>query len=222
MNLTVTGDWHEADNNYRRQYALTNDPRVVAVIEREQDMDRNPIDGDAFAPAAWITYRNGYVWEKAGETFQDDDAMNAYVGALDHFGRGTTDRFGVNVAERFMAAFHGTTVREVEVYRGDVVVILNTPAWRENIGLDDTGLDRARILDGEVDVWRAVRDGEVYGVGYAVLEGRVMDDGAPIDLDGWDVEIGCWGFLGEKYARDSAASFDGGTPELPAMLPLPV
>ena len=45
-------------------------------------------------------------------------------------------------------------------------------------------------------------------------------DGEPIDLDDWEIQMSCWGYVGEEYAKESAARWEAGAPELHTMLPI--
>lgn len=212
--------WHDTAD-YSREYAETSDPRVVVVIEREQNELTRVIDGDAYAPAYWLNYRGGYSLDRAASSFEDDEKADALAAALNTWGRNS------ETAERYMRIFHGVEFRSVEVYRGDELILLDTPAHREACagGDDETRAILARWttdewLAGDLDTWRAIRDGEVYGVGYAVNLGRVLDDGEPVDLDdgAWEVTLECWGAVGTEYARSEALEMSYGEPVLPTML----
>ena len=206
MTLQTNDDW---TLNEDRQYATTSDPRVLAVIERDEDGDYR-IDGDAYAPAFYI--ENGRP-TPAGSTFMDDaseEIADSYAGARSyfvnsHYAKGGPQMDYDTVTERYLRIFHDTLIYTVQD-----VVILNTPSWREHIGIDQ--LDE-HTLAVQADDWCAALDGEVYGVGYAVNEDRTDPD-EEIDLDDWDVTIECWGYVGETYAQNSAASFENGEPKL--------
>ena len=221
--------WTDTDD-YTRAFAPTDDPRLLAVIER--DPEPHAPDGDALAPAYWIEYSSEYRARVAGDTYQDDEseALAArWVQARSHFRYTAGYRYdGLSMAmivkseamlERWARVFYETTFEFVEHPEGDVL-LLNTPSYRAHIGSDGAEAAAANFLEGDVAEWRAYLDGDVYGIGYAVNEERVMDDGEPVDLDDFEVTIECWGFSGEDYAKESAASFGAGKPDLADMLPL--
>ena len=234
MNDTQTCRTWTWDNNYSRAWAETSDPRVLAIIER--DTDSQGPDSDALAPAYWIEYRactyesNG----RAGSTFNDDDAAEAYMVArtrAPYRPPVSSEEF----AARYMRIFHGTTVAIVRSrvnQGGSTVLLLNTPAFRAHIGIDNADGSRALngagsptadeialSLDGEMQEFQAWLDGDVYGVGHAVNPERISHDDE-IDLDTFDVELTCWGFYGEDYAKEAALEMDYETPNL-APLPIP-
>lgn len=203
------------NDDYTLAYAGTDDPRVVAVVQL--DSDPSAPYGDALCPAYWLRARH-YTWtaDAAGDTFPDNDAADAYAAAK--------SRLDDDVAARYMRIFHDTRVLEIDK-RGnggsDLLVLLDTPAYRAHVGRDNsihlTWTD-ADLFAGEYDEWVAYLDGEVYGVGYAVLPGRVTDE-TPIDnLDDWDVTIECWGFYGTEYAQEAALGFEHGAPALDTLL----
>lgn len=200
--------WHETDNG-RREFRATDDPRLLAVIERDEGA-QGP-DGDVYAPAYWAEYRGGWDLNRAGGGFDDDDARAAVETAWNTWGHGH------DLAARFLKAFHGITVYEQRgPSQGDLLVVLDTPAYRETVGTPDdmTPDDLTRPTR---DTWGAFIDGDVYGVGYAVNPLRI-DPAAPVDLDDgeWDVNLEVWGFYGTEYARESALEMDEG-PDLPAL-----
>ena len=206
------------NDDYSVAYLPTSDPRVLAVIER--DTDASAPDGDAYAPAAFFDYR-GYGWTHylpfKGSTYQDDDALDTLARAMNEYGQ-----HDERVA-RYMRIFHDVGIEEVHSFqhRGDTVYILDTPAHREAMGTPaDCPTDD--YLRGDVEAWQAYLDGDVYGIGYAVNESRVLDDGEPIDLDEWDVTIECWGFYGDDCAMSEAAGFPYGGPELDPLIPFDI
>lgn len=183
------------DDNYSRYYLETDDPRLLLIVEREESGDNAP-DGDSLAPAYWLNHRNypGATVTQAGSTFEDDYAMAAYQDALGRFSDEDT-------AERFMRIFHDTTIERLN-QRGDTLVLLNTPAFRQHVGIDNPDGTRAQAggtadrpgdsgpiddsialsLDGERETWRAYLDGEVYGVGYAIRPERTTNESTPLQL----------------------------------------
>lgn len=216
MSITTNDDW-SIDGDGRRQYATTSDPRVLAVIEREDGYGGGRIDGDVYAPAFYINHGRPTA---AGATFMDDaseEIAEHYANARSyfvnrHYIKGGRQMDYDTTAKRYLRIFHNTTIATVSssIEPGYETTILNTPSWREHVGLDSYD---EHTLDGDVESWRAAMDGEVYGVGYAVNEDGTDPD-EEVDLDEWDVTIECWGYLGETYAQNAAASFENGEPEL--------
>ena len=211
--LTVTGPFEYVGSDYKLSYAPTNDPRVVAVIEREEEYGGGHIDGDCYAPAYYWDRQHG-GFEEAGSTYRDDESAYIVERAYEARGRFYDARKPWAVMERWLRVFHGTSVSQVSscIDRDAQVAIFNTPTWREATGCTELG-----AVDNED--WQAALDGEVYGIGYATFPERVTDE-EPIDLEdgNWNVEIQVWGHLGEEYAQQSAAAFEAGAPELPELL----
>lgn len=276
MELTTNDDWEWVGNECKVAYATTSDPRVLAVIERDDEYGGGHIDGDAYAPAFYFE-RGGK--SAAGSTFTDaasDEIAEAYATARYYYVnrkyiRPKAPPISVEaMTERYMRCFWGTSVATVRssIDQGTEVAIFNTPTWRAHVGITDervdrfevnsvatypgtgwiketveaeteeqaraihlvnhpdegrmiTVVERETVLAGDIHDWQAALNGEVYGIGYATNVARVMDDGFDIDLnDGqWTVDSWlCGGFLGEEYAKESAARFDAGTPDLPEMI----
>ena len=96
------------------------------------------------------------------------------------------------------------------------------PEDDEHIGHEEpqTRDEAQKWVDSMTSEIANIADGDVYGIGWATFEERVMDDGEPIDLNDWNIETQCWGFVGEEYAKESAARWEAGAPELHPMLPI--
>lgn len=209
-----TAIWHDA-NGYSLAYAETADPRILAVIQLDQEPSAP--DGDGLAPAYWLDYRAGWNVERAGGVYHDeqsDRAAAAYTEALEHF-YGRRDREAI--AARYLRIFHGITALEMlSDGSGTRLMIFDTPSYREHTGMP---LTLADPLQGEREEWRAYLDGDVYGIGYAVNPERVTAETPVGDVWGdFDVQIECWGFYGRDYAEESAARFDYGQPELAPLM----
>lgn len=269
MNITTNDDWTWVGGSYEIGFATTDDPRVVAVIQRDDERSADEtIDGDVYAPAFWYDRdRGGFT--RAGSTFMDaasEEIAERVEQARDRF---MYRRLPNTVIARYAWIFHETTFEQVSstIDRDAQVVIFNTPSWREHVGITADLLDRFKVtsitgpgqgvitetvqagteleaqaihlaqhpleegrrvtrveretaLTGEVETWQGYLNGDVFGIGWAVNEGRVLDDGHEIDLEdtNWDIEIQCWGFIGETYAQQSAAAFEHGEPELEELL----
>lgn len=188
------------DSDYYRQYAETADPRLVLVIERDDDSCNAP-DGDSYAPTYW--YDNRGNLHAAGSTFDGDEVAEAFQQAKNFFGGSAGYGWSDPVA-RYLRIFHGAEYVEVSshVHRDYSVVIFDTPEFRDHCGIP-ASMTSKDVLAGDVDAWQAYLDGEVYGVGYAVNVDRVSHD-LPVDLDDFDVRIECWGFYGTEYAQEQA------------------
>lgn len=211
--------WHEsADGDL--QWRETDDPRILEVLER--DSDPLPPDGDAYAPAYWLEYRGEWFTSPAGSTFRDDELAAAFITALNAWGYRN-----LPVVERYLRIFHGAAFTTLAgPSQGDTLVIFDSPAHRELMGhfarRDLSHWTADEFLRGDIDTWQAYIDGDVWGIGYAVLEERVTTE-TPVDLDGqdWDVSIEGWGFAGIEWAREGVTS-EIAFPDLPTLLPLDV
>lgn len=219
MDLTVTGPWAFATDNYDLAFAPTNDPRVVAVIKRAEEYGGGHIDGDAYAPAF---YYDRQRLTTAGETFQDAESLHIAERYFEarayfvnrHYRHGGPQMAYDTVADRYLRIFHDSTVAEARstIEQGYSVHVFNTPTWRHHVG-------GAELGPVDMEDWQAAIDGDVFAIGYAVYADRVTDE-EPIDvMDGnWDITLTCHGMLGEQYAQEEAASFPDETPTLPELL----
>lgn len=218
----TTYEWHRTnyDSDYDSDmwYRETNDPRIIEVIQR--DTEPQAPDGDMFAPAYWLRYHMNWTVDPAGDTYRDDNVAEAYRGARDRYYKNP------EAVERYMRLYWDTYVLTIEdYYRTDAeLVILDTPDWREHVGISDpaTADIHARYPDhlkGDRETWQAYLDGDVWGVGHLVNPDRVLH-GDPDDIDPddgtWDSpEPFAWGHYGEDLAKESCYLFD-----LPALNPL--
>lgn len=203
-------------------YAETDDPRILAIVQLEEYYDRP--DGDVYAPAYDWDRDRGRLAGPAGNTYRDDESDNAAERIIEARDRYHAAHMPWETVERYARIFHGAILRQVtsHVSRDYQIIILSTPSWRQTVGIPDASAYDPRTLDGDVNDWQAILDGDVYAVGYAVNPSRVMP-GSDVDLsDGsWEVALEYGGVLGRKYAQESAARFDYGEPDLPAMLDIP-
>lgn len=218
MDISINNDWDWAGDDYKIAFASTSDPRVVAVIQREEEYGGGHIDGDCYAPAFYFDSNHP---SHAGSTFMDSESeaiARAYENAHGyfvnrHYRHGGRQMDYDKVTARYMRIFHETHVESYDssIDRNLTVYVFNTPTWREHVGF--TG----GIVAVDKEDWQAAIDGDAYGTGYAVYEERVTDE-EPIDLlDGnWDIEITCWQMLGEDYAKGECFSYE--TPTLPTLL----
>lgn len=196
------------NDDYSTGIIATDDPRVFGVLKR--DDDASAPDGDAYAPAYFLDGSHDWRYEQAGSTFTDDETIARIIEARNR-------RVGGNYEGlvRYARIFLGTTFELVSshVHRDYQVLVLNTPAWREHVGLDH--LPYAEQLDCRPDseTWQAYLDGDVWGVGVYVDNARTDHDaplpdhqdayqGALDNDDEWMV----WGYYGETYAAEEAYS----------------
>ncbi|MEV5068899.1 hypothetical protein MRBLMI12_000455 [Microbacterium sp. LMI12-1-1.1] len=230
MTLTATAPSWTADTDYRTEWAETSDPRIVAVIAR--DAEPSAPYGDALCPAYYVETR-GYATrtDRAGEVYHDDESDALASLWADARDRAPHRRDRDEFAARVLRAFHDTRAVSFSggYQRKTTILLLDTPAYRAHVGRDTSPTGATihttwtddELFAGERGEWVAYLDGEVYGIGYATLPERVTTETPiPDDLAGWDVEIECWGFYGETYAKETALTFEHGAPALPAMLAL--
>lgn len=197
-NSAYTIAWHETD-----------DPRIVAVIQRD-DYAESP-DYDAQAPT-FLGYGYGSRADTSVIGYGDVEAIAACQRAMYAYDATT----GRGIAYRYLRAFHGITAHYVSssIDQYSWAIVLDSPEWRAAMGIAPDAELSTEDIAGAV---RAYLDGEVYGIGYAVIPGRVTDE-TEFDFDSSDVTMECWGFYGEDYARSAALAFESGKPVLPEML----
>lgn len=240
MNLITCHDWTFI-NDYNEAYAPTNDPRIVAVIKRDEyeATFSSCLDGDAILPTYLI---DGDRADHVGGYDDDESLANSIVEAYQRFLYAAGYRYNgltgdMMTKARAMTArwawiFHGTTFNRGTYQGAYDVLIMNTPDFREHVGAGEYAAVRTQTMEeirAAAQEWcnsmtsevADIADGNVYGIGYATYPERVTDE-EPIDLDdgNWNIEIEVWGFVGDDYAKESAAAFEAGDPQLPEMLPL--
>lgn len=219
MNITTNDDWVTVDDSFdsETQVATTSDPRVLAIIQREPDYPREFLmDGDLINPTYYeeMSHYRDSVTRQGG--YQDDEVAEAY--------RQATSRFRDDeVRARFMKIFYDTEMAFASEPgdRSGQWVIFSTPEFRKACGNDRPDHDAKEDVRTWANVVQNWLDGDVWSVGYATLEGRVLD-GGDINYSEWDEVIGCGGFVGEDYAKKEAASFGYEQPELPELMDLEV
>ena len=205
------------DDNYRLAWSETDDPRVFAVITLDDDrLATDLLDICGLDPVI-LGYENGYRAELtianhrhgAGNTCAEMYILaERFVRALEHFGDG----------ERLD--------RWTRLYLGRVPVFVSSSvdrySWAVVLLTPEDAAKRARgSEDATVAEVQAVLDGEVFGVGAAVLPDRV----APREVEAAEVigaaEMECWGYAGEEYAKGAALELANCAAEqLPEFLPL--
>ena len=219
MSIKVTGTWDNTED-YTTYYAQTDDPRVLAVIVRDDDATfERCLDGDAILPTYLIDRDKA---SHVGGYDESEDFANRVIEAHDRFQYAAGYRYDEMLA-RWAWIFHGTTLNRGHYgynYAYDILV-LNTPEYRAHVGAEEQSREKAQeFINSMSDEIKHIADGDVYGIGWATFEERVLDDDEPINLDDWNIDIQCWGFVGDTYAQESAASWEAGAPELHTMLPI--
>lgn len=214
MKLTTSDEWITVDDGFdsETQIATTNDPRVVAVIKREPDYPREFfLDGDMINPTYYYNYWD--ATHQGGD--RDDEVARAFAESRRRF------RYREH-SDRFMRIFYGVEYAEATAPgdRSGTWIIFSTPAFREECGFGDDHDAKADAKQWAEEVQRWL-DGDVWSVGYATLEGRVLD-GGDINYPEWDEVICCGGFVGEEHAKGEAASFGYDAPDLPELMDLEV
>jgi hypothetical protein len=220
MNLFTSTVWQDqtiGGTDY--EFAETSDPRVLAVIERDDDNEIARLyDGDAINPIIYVEHRHGLSFEWVA----------GYDGGEASLMQRAYEQWGWNgTARRYLWIFHGIAADNASggYDRDGNWIVATSRAFREHVGVTEEPATYDEALEDvqsiKEDLSRAL-DGYVYGVGYATNEKRLMHDDEDIDLSDWDVDIQCWGFVGEDYAKQTAAAFEDGKPDLPEMLPLAV
>lgn len=209
-------DWNW-DDDYRHAWSETDDPRVFAVITREDENEAtNLLDICELDPVI-LGYKYGYRAELtianhrhgAGDSCAERyDLAEHFVRALEHFGDGDRlDRWTRLYLDR-VPVFVSSSV---DRYSWAVVLLTPEDAEKHTWGSED----------GTVADVQAILDGEVFGVGAAVLPDRV----APREVEAAEVigaaEMECWGYVGVEYAQDGALEYANWAAEqLPQFLPL--
>jgi hypothetical protein len=213
--LITSDDWQsESIGEDYYDYAETSDPRVLAVIVRDVEASISELyDGDAINPIIYVSHRFGLQFSH--ESGYDGGEAALMQQAYDQWGWDGT-------ARRWLWIFHGIAAENAPggYDRDGNWIVATSHSFRDHIEAErHTTYGEAR-QDCETlakDLSDAL-DGNVYGVGYATFEERVLADDEDIDLTEWEIDIQCWGFVGEGYARRSAADFEHGEPDLPEML----
>lgn len=210
--------WQSTDN-YKYEFAETDDPRVLAVIQQDDSAQiSEEFDGDAINPVIYVDHVNGlrFGWVAGYDGGEAALMQQAY------------DRWGwEGKARRWLWKKHGIAADNAfgGYDRSGNWIVATSHAFRDHIETpryetyEEAREDCKSTARGVSDVL----DGYVYGIGWAINEGRRLPSDEPIDLlDGsWDIDIDCWGFVGEEYAKTEALGL-GIPTHLPAMLPIEV
>ena len=204
------------DDNYQHAWSETDDPRVFAVITRDDDLQATDLLDVCELDPVILGYAHGYRADLtianhphgADACAEMYNSAEHFVRAFKHFGDG--DRL-----ERWARLYLGRVPVFVSslVDRYSWAVVLLTP--------EDAEKHTRGSEDATVAEVRAVLDGEVFGAGAAVLPDRV----APREVEASEVidaaEMECWGYVGEEYAKGEALEFaHRAAQQLPEFLPL--
>lgn len=214
MNITTNDDWQEAGEY---MFATTSDPRVVAVIQRDDDVTsmKDLFDGDTINPVIYVDHCGSLSFTHAAgfDGGEADLMQRAY------------EQWGWNgTARRYLWIFHGIAADNAwgGYDRNGNYIVATSRTYRENVGLDEptTYAEAVATVESMREEVSKALDGDVYGVGFAINEARVLKDDEPIDLeDGdWEISLESWGYIGERYAQEEAGSFASCSPDLPALL----
>jgi hypothetical protein len=219
--------WHEATESrgcdrspVEYEFAETDDPRILAVIQRDEDNQISELyDGDAINPIIYVNHSYGLSFEWVA----------GYDGGEAGLMQQAYDKWGwCKKARTWLWKKHGIAAENANggYDRSGNWIVATSRAYLEHIGNTempetyDEAREDCKSIAQDVE-WAL--DGYVYGAGYATNEARRLP-GGEVDLtDGdWDITIECWGLVGTEYARRTALDFDYGTPTLPEMLPIEV
>ena len=191
------------NDDYTMAWAPTSDPRVAAVIQRDEFAQL----ADCDAPTLLI---HGYG-SRAQFTDAGESDNGARIGWIEAYGR-----WGKSFADRFVSVFYGTTIHHLSssIDQYAWAIVFDSPEWRADYGIElDAELSRDDIA-GDI---AAYLNGDVYAIGYAVIESRVTDE-LPFDIDAAEVTIESYGYFGNDYAMRAALDFECGSPELETLI----
>ncbi len=219
MQLITCDDWTEqsighGEHEKEYHFARTSDPRVLAVIQRDNEgvTVSQQYDGDAINPILYNDYRTGPDWVAGYDDGSASTIKYAY------------DRFNNETADRYLWIFHGIVVVQASggYDRDGDWMVVSSNAYNEHIGNPHYATREEAVEDClaiQKDLEMAL-DGYLYGIGYATNEAHRLHDDEEIDLDdgNWEIEISSWGFVGEDYAKREAGGFQYERPSLPEML----
>lgn len=195
-------DWNWTDD-YSMAWSATGDPRIVAVIQRDDD-DNPP---DCGAPTLLIYgYGSRAQFTDVGES--DNGACLGWINAYRHAGE--------DFANRFVSVFYGATIHHLSssIDRYAWAIVFDSPEWRADCGIEP-GAELSRDdIAGDMQAWL---DGDVYAIGYAVIESRITDE-LPFDIDAAEVTIESYGYFGDDYAMLAALDFECGSPDLETLI----
>lgn len=191
------------NDDYTMAWAPTSDPRVAAVIQRDEFAQL----ADWGAPTL-LVYGYGSRAQFTDVVESDNGARLGWINAYRHAGE--------DFANRFVSVFYGATIHHLSssIDRYAWAIVFDSPEWRADHEIElDTELSRDDIA-GDV---AAYLNGDVYAIGYAVIESRVTDE-LPFDIDAAEVTIESYGYFGDDYAMRAALDLEYGSPDLETLI----
>lgn len=191
------------DDDYQHAWSETDDPRVFAVITREDDYRATDLLDMCESDPVILGYEYGYRaeltianhWHGPDNTCAEMyNSAEHFVRAFKHFGDGERlDRWTRLYLDR-VPVFVSSSVGR---YSWAVVLLTPEDAEKHTRGSEDATVAEVR----------AILDGEVFGVGAAVLPDRI----APRDVEAAEVidaaEMEYWGYVGEEYAKGGGLEY---------------
>ena len=180
--------WEWVGNDYSLAYCEGDDPRIVAIIQREEYIDNDPTEW--CGEHAIVRY--GWSWrDLTARGCQCGDCADSWGAKVTEVFIRAVDEFGDHEwAERYLRIFWDA---EVQVLRSLVDHRSNAIIFVKSDGTESA--DR--------ETMQAWLDGDVYDIGYAVKLDR-SDHNEDIDLSEWEVTMDSWGYFGEDYAKEMA------------------
>ena len=199
--MSDRNSWNWSDD-YSMAWSATGDPRIAAVIQRD-----HPYPPHFGAPALLAHgYGSRAQFTDAGES--DNGARIGWIEAY--------ERWGKSFADRFVSVFYGATIHHLSssIDQYAWAIVFDSPEWRADYGIEP-GAELSRDdIAGDV---AAYLNGDVYAIGYAVIESRVTDE-LPFDIDAAEVTIESYGYFGNDYAMRAALDFECGSPDLETLI----
>lgn len=203
-------------NDYMTQWAETEDPRVLAVITRDEDAEK-PNEWCGCAP--YVTLNDDYDYGQPGCGFKGCSqcsasrrAVEAYERALSNFKNSWYDSGAEpeDMAQRYMRIFHGAdkfhAVTDSTNRDGTGVLVFTTQEWVDACfegGHEIPEGWHELVYEGAEESWTQYFEGDVWGVGEAVNPLRTSHD-EEVDFCDFSETYNCWGFYGEEYAKEEA------------------
>lgn len=200
--MSDRNSWNWSDD-YSMAWSATGDPRIAAVIQR----DDNAPAPDFGAPAL-LAYGYG---SRAQFTDAGESDNGARIGWIEAY-----ERWGESFAARFVSVFYGATIHRLNssIDQYAWAIVFDSPEWRTDYGIEP-GAELSRDdIAGDMQAWL---DGDVYAIGYAVIESRVTDE-LPFDIDAAEVTLESHGYFGNDYAMRAALDFECGSPDLETLI----
>lgn len=183
------------------------------------DSGEKPYDESAVPILAHYWRGSGYRFEAVNDAGKEfEDLISELYNRFDNH---------EEVIERFLKIFLGAYSVEWDSSQEARYLAFDTAAWRAHVGLTDEWLDahtmeRGKLAEGSLTEIMAWANGEVYGW---ILERRLTtyttykdpttgETVRETESEDWEQVDSCWGYYGDKYAREVATEeFDRVTKE---------